>query len=222
MKSTIILAAALLLVGCKTKVNGTLDVSEKLTLNAKKETIQLAAGTYRTQLQFKKTKKLVLKFRDGAQKGKKITLTVPKGVRLSEYNGDFALNSAEVGQPYNLKGHVDTVTKTSGLHRGVESCHETVYRTHCRRVEGERVCERTSVSVEGRRHYTYFYETDDRVFELTLEQPETGAKAAMFDGSRRDTRTVRLHSTGCITAFSGYRYGYRHGGRWGRFGRHNH
>ncbi|TNF27891.1 MAG: hypothetical protein EP319_10385 [Deltaproteobacteria bacterium] len=220
-KSLILIAGLLIFTGCKEKVSGRLDVAQDLQLNRKKDTVTIKEGSYSATLGFKTKKKLTLNLKADGDAGKTFTINLPKGMVVSNRNGDFTLTPAQSGQPYTIDAHVDTVTTTSDLYDGVESCYETITRRRCSvdRQTGERVCHTDSTTVEGRRYYTYFYETDDKVFELSLLNDD-GAKAAYFDGSKRDTRTVRLHSTGCIIKYRDYRYAYRHCRAYGRYGRH--
>lgn len=220
-KSVLLLAGLLIFTGCKEKVRGRIDVSENLQLKRKKDTVTIKEGTYSATLGFKTKKKLTLKLSADGDAGKTITFKIPKGTRVSNRNGDFSLSPAQTGQPYTLNGHVDTITTTSDLYDGVETCYETITRRRCTRDRqtGERVCTTDSTSVEGRRYYTYFYETDDKVFELDLLNAD-GAKAAFFDGTKKDTRTVRLHSSSCVIKYRDYRYRYRHCRGYGRYGRH--
>jgi hypothetical protein len=220
-KSIVLLAGLLIFTGCKEKVRGKLDVAEDLQLNRKKDIVTIKEGSYTATLGFKTKKKLTLKLKADGDAGKKFTINLPKGMVVSNRNGDFTLTPAQSGQPYTINGHVDTVTTTSDLYDGVESCYETITRRRCTRDRqtGDRVCHTDSTTVEGRRYYTYFYETDDKVFELSLLNDD-GARAAYFDGSKRNTRTVRLHSTGCIIKYRDYRYRYRHCRAYGRYGRH--
>jgi hypothetical protein len=218
-KSLALVASVLLLTSCVTKVKGKFDVLENISLKTKKSRVTVTEGTYRATLGFKTKKKLIIKLDLNGESGKKITFKLPKGTRISDYQGDFAIPATATGQDYGIKGHVDTKTETSSLYEGVETCYNSEVIRKCRRNDqGERVCTNVSISVEGRRYYTYFYETDDRIFELDLLN-SNGNKVAMFDGNKRDTRTVRLHSTRCITKYNSYRYGYRHSGRYGRYGR---
>ena len=220
-KSLAIISSLLLLTSCVEKVKGNFDVAENLTLKAGKKTVTITEGTYRATLGFKTKKKLTIKLNVDGDAGKKITFKLPKGTTISNYNGDFKIPATATGQGYAINGHVDTKTETSSLREGVETCHEYETIRKCRRNDaGERVCRNVTISHEGRRYYTYFYETDDRIFELDLMNLN-GSKAAFFDGNRRDSRTVRLHSTGCIVKYRAYRYGYRHRGRYGRYGRRN-
>lgn len=220
-KSLLLIAGTLLFTGCVEKVGGRMDVTEDLKLNLKKDTVTIKEGTYRATLGFKTKKKLTLKLKTEGDAGKKITFDLPKGTILSSRNGDFSLSPAQTGQPYTVNGRVDTVTTTSDLYDGVETCYETITRRRCTtdRQTGERVCHTDSTSVEGRRYYTYFYETDDKVFELDLLNAD-GAKAAFFDGNKRNTRTIRLNSSQCIIKYRDYRYRYRHCRTYGRYGRH--
>ncbi|MBT7609687.1 MAG: hypothetical protein HN576_08015 [Bacteriovoracaceae bacterium] len=225
-KSLVLVASVLLLTSCVTKVRGKFDVMENITLKTKKKMVTIKEGTYRGTLGFKTKKKLTLKLDLDGEAGKKITFTLPKGIRISDYSGDFEIPASTTGQKYGIKGHVDTKTETSRLFEGVETCYNREIITRCRRVPNNnngytRVCTDTSISFEGRRYYTYFHETDDRIFELDLLS-NLGTRMASFDGNRRDSRTIRLHSTPCITKYNSYRYGYRHSGRYGRFGRHRH
>ena len=203
-----------------TKVKGRFDVLESISLKTKKSRVTIAEGTYRATLGFKTKKKLTLKLEINGEAGKKITFALPKGTRISDYQGDFKIPASTAGQDYGLRGHVDTVTTTSSLRDGVETCYNSIVVRKCRRNDqGVRVCRNVSIQSEGRRYYTYFYETDNRIFEIDLLNT-LGNKVSSFDGSRRDSRTVRLHSTSCITRYNSYRYGYRHNGRYGRYGRH--
>jgi hypothetical protein len=220
-KSVILFAGLLILTGCKENIRGKLDVAEDLQLKRKKDTITIKEGSYSATLGFKTKKKLTLKLEADGDAGKKLTFNIPKGMTISNRNGDFSLTPAQSGQPYTINGHVDTVTKTSDLYDGVESCYETITRRRCTRDRqtGDRVCNTDTTTVEGRRYYTYFYETDDKVFELSLLN-QNGARSAYFDGSKRSTRTIRLNSTDCIIKYRDYRYRYRHCRAYGRYGRH--
>lgn len=219
-KSLVLVSSLLLLTSCVEKVKGRFETLENLTLKAGKKEVTVTEGTYRATLGFKTKKKLTLKLSVDGDAGMKITFKLPKGQRISNYNGDFKIPASATGQNYAVHGHVDTKTETSRLYEGVESCTEYERIRKCRRNRdtGERICEDITIAREGKRYYTYFYETDDRIFELDLVNAE-GNKVAFFDGNRRDTRTVRLHSTSCIIKYRDYRYGYRHRGRYGRFGR---
>lgn len=159
MKKLALAFVALLLVsGCE-DLSGLLKVSEKFTVLVKGKAKDIAVGTHSTKLDFEREKITATIDVDG--RNIKVVILLPQSVSLPE-NGPFEINSKQSGQPFDIKGTVQTEITQSELKDGRESCQYYSYEPVC----DQNGCSVQNVPKSGWRDIEYFEETTDKQLQF--------------------------------------------------------
>ena len=210
-----ILVLSFLSVSCM-EVDGTLDVRQDMTFknvkiesNSRKQNMTVPAGRYQAQLEFDSKDKVTLEIKDFYKNRTDIDIEfeIPKGSGIPQDNGTFFLTAAEVDQPYDVSGEVDTDITRSTQRRDQEQCTYTDYERRCQRVcqnicrtrpDGRRVCRQrcenrcrnVRVTRWGWRDIDYHVRTENKDYEVEILQPGTNTTAALFVGNYRKSQTI--------------------------------
>ena len=114
------------LVGCEYPIHGTLQVNSALTLkDHRKHSFELAPGNHYMEVKRDENGgKLQLKMKvlDKSGKKRKVKLHLPDPFSIPDYSGNFAFDSAQIGQSFDLVGSVDTIETDSTPQVNTEPC----------------------------------------------------------------------------------------------------
>lgn len=224
------LATAAILTGCQ-PFGGNLQVFQptkmvlKKTIFGNQKKTTLSPGRYSARLTFKSERKARLII-EGSKKYK-VDIKVPRGDELPRYHGNISFSGSEIGQPWDIKGFVDSETTYSGNMYATESCTYTVRQRVCRIVkdgreghgysterrhgdrdgrrgdrrggdrDGRRECRMEYVTVQGRQRVEFHYRYVNSDIKLKLIAPQTGEKLASFNGDRRESDKIYTYRGSC-------------------------
>lgn len=198
MKKIFLLLLLMSLVSC-VNVSGTFSAYQDLTFVDKDDEIHIVKDRYKAKLKLKSKKKFTLFVKGPKEKGgSKIVFTIPEDEDFPTRNGEIYLTAAEVEQPYNVHGVVDTDTRYEPPRNSTESCTITEKRKVCRWINGKKECYWEEISYPGQREVTYHYEEETRSFILELANPESPSETVgRFSGYKFDRDLVYDYKGPC-------------------------
>lgn len=188
------LSALFLLVGCET-LDGNLDVRESIKLkNDDGKTITLSPEFIENvSIKVKSKKKLELEL-----KGHKFKFAVPKN-SIPSKDGEFTLKSAQIGQPYDIHGAVDTIVTRSGSRYERETCTYQRPVTVCRPVpNGGQVCHTEFQTFYGWRDVRFHVVTFDKSVAIDFFAPNSEDLKAVFNGGNISHQRVYEYQGHCF------------------------
>lgn len=160
-------------------------------------------GTYKVEIE-KKRRGLELTIREGFGRDRFLFKTDQD---LPTENGSFTLSSSESGQPYDLKGDLETTVTESGTFSSTESC---VYDTrwvqkcdyHSCHTHGDTQCcdhhcRMVEEPIYGTQPYEYYNRYTDTKGVFKLLKPSTGRQVAKGTGEKGRTEQVRTWTGTC-------------------------
>jgi hypothetical protein len=147
-----------------------MEVLETLKPHVKKGDKTIEPGTYKAELKIKNNDKAELEiFKSGRRNNPVLPLNL-KGAQVPRENGPINISSVISGQPYNLRGELQTTRTQSPLRRGRESCQEQVPERFCwRDAYGRVYCETRWRTVYGSQDIEYFDRFTDSRITANLE-----------------------------------------------------
>lgn len=154
-----------------------------------------AAGSYSAVLSLEQdgAKKLIalsLKSSFGEQSFK---LPLPEGVQVAD---DFVITGTQIGQNFDLAGHINTQRDDSAEQWARESCTYTTYERVCHWVPGHgnhpghQECYTRQITHYGYQDVRYFYRTTTQ----TLNARFTQSGAALGDFNGQDVRNSKIYT----------------------------
>lgn len=147
MKQLLLMALVAMSVVACDSMKGDLEVESSLTLERKsglfgrnRDTVVVPEGRYEAVLNPTSSKNVNLVLKVEGKKVK-VPFSIPEGTQLPHYSGELLLESADSGQPYDLKIETSSTSHDSGRYSRTESCvlrYDSVYRCHT--IPGETEC----------------------------------------------------------------------------------
>ena len=188
---------ALLLAACD-PITGQMKVSKTFVANYKGffgnvSQTQIKAGNYGASLDFESQTKAVLTLRSAQGEEQSMTLAIPEGAQVPRYSGPISLKGTQSGQPFDIKGEIDTDESDTGSTRTTESCSRTETRQICRRDH----CETETITISGDREVEYHYHSTSTSMSLKLLNPSSKAVLATFSGTRYSSGKVYDYQGSC-------------------------
>lgn len=177
-KIALVLMAFIFVTGCE-DMSGLLKVSEKFSVLVNGRSKVIPEGTHNTKLDFERERITATIEVNG--RNIQVLILLPNTVSLPE-NGPFVIKSEQSGQPFDIKGQIQTTITRSDLKTDRETCE---YRSQ------EPVCDQYGCTIRdvtkwGWRDIEYFEETTDKqLFFNTLSQ--SGVAQSRFDGASKTT-----------------------------------
>ncbi len=185
-------------------LNGNLEVKEAMQvkkkggfLNLKKKMVTLEPGIYTAEVNALGDKNFNLKLtgRDNF----KIPLKTEKDISLPQYDGEFKVSGADLDQPFDVKGKLDTKINRSETREKEESCSYTVTEQRCEKVcvvtndvrKCDVVCNPVQITRYGYRFVRYHNKTTYR--DLDLELLALGSEKALASFSGDSVETVQIN-----------------------------
>ena len=174
-----LLVTVALFVGCE-RIDGQLNVSKDLNLNNTKEnTIKIRVGTYTADINASNDKRIT--FRLNNSRDEKYDFNIPNGTLPT--NGAFSYKSADIGQPVDISGTVDTIVTESGTKETTEACqYQEPVRVCYPKPNGGQECRTEMQTRFGTRLIQYFDKTIDKDVTISFEIANTKKEAAQFTG----------------------------------------
>jgi hypothetical protein len=206
MKSRITLAlGALALTACN-PINGQLKVTQTFSAHSHDnpynctpednrpvcggpvlpDEFQVTPGTYSAGFDLSSRNAAVFSIKVGQGITRNIQLKIPNNNRVPTYSGPISLTHGESGQPFDLRGNINTRESDSAQERGWESCTYTEYHQVC----GPRGCHTETISRPGQQWVEYHYHYTDTSLGVQLFRVGSSSAAATFAGERHSTDRV--------------------------------
>lgn len=160
--------AALFLAGCKTEYTGTVTVQEALRPNVKKGQNVLNPGSYNMTLTIKSKKKAEIEVKLGGRGNNPVIPLNIKNAQLPKENGPIVILGRNSGQPFDIRGVLETRSERGDLRRGREQCSETVPVRDCWGGPHGPRCGTRWENVWGDRDIEYYDVTYHRTFAAQL------------------------------------------------------
>jgi hypothetical protein len=182
-----LMALSLLLVSCE-NIYGTFDVEKAITLNSEDGMRVIRPGTYNATLKIR-SKNIRVEINET-----QYNFSIPKNVKIPTTNGSFVLTSAQVKQPYNLFGQVETNSNYGPTYRQTEACQEQRPYT---------VCTPQGCYTEMRMYYgwaqvVFNIRTDVRSTFVDFRYPQNNDRAASFNAQDVSQTKVYQYRGQCL------------------------
>lgn len=164
---------------------------ERKTIFGKKKKFTVKPGTYKAKLVMTSSKKAKLKI-TGVKHN--IKLKIPSRI---EQNGTTHLSAHQIGQPFDVKIVVDTDWSEGPEQRETEDCTVTKTKKFCERIDGQRVCHKKKIELEGKKRIIFKMDYTDRDVKVKLMNPATQELHMVFKGHDQDSTKRVLHESKC-------------------------
>lgn len=213
MKSILLLAAVTLLTTSCVSLDGTLVVSEKMSvkkkggfLNLGRKNVDIEANQYDAHLTVLGKNNYALILNKGEDRIS-IPLKSEKDLNLPQYDGEIRIAGSDIGQPFDVRGRIDTDISSSPTQEAIESCTWDTRETRChiecqdqvtkddhgvehKENKCQKLCEDYTVTHQGRHEVIFHYTTTHRDLSLELLKEGTSAGVAHFNGSSTETSKI--------------------------------
>jgi|GEM_PF-435767 len=210
---------SLLSVSCL-KLDGNLQVHEKITLkkkggflNLKRINVDIEANSYQAGLKVISKDNFTLSLHRGDDKIL-IPLKAKEEIKIPTFDGEFRVSGSKVEQPYDLVGRIQTDISHGPTQEAIEACtwetRETRCRVECRDVvtkdergverrenKCDKICEDVLITHHGRKEVIFHYKTTYRELDLSFVKENTNHEVAKFDGSDTQVEKVVTRSGIC-------------------------
>lgn len=141
---------------------------------------EVAPGTYDASFDLSSRGSATFSIKLDRNVTRNLALTIPSNNHLPGYSGPISLSHDESGQPFDLRGNIDTKESDSAQHSDWESCTRTEYEQQC----GPHGCTMVPVQVPGQQWVLFHYHYTDTHLSVQVFKPGVSAAAAGFAGER--------------------------------------
>lgn len=190
MNRILLLLLAFVFVGCQ-EFEGQMHVTKSFEAISKRgpfsraKTVVVPADAYSIKVDADDSSASISLELNGEKE--KIRMRIPKN-RIPKEQGAFEVLSEESGQPFNVRGNLDTDYSRSQSYRGWESCSRTVPREVCGYDSGGRwYCTIEYVTVYGQQKVEYYNLTTHRQLDMRLSIPGDANEVVAALGGRNAT-----------------------------------
>jgi hypothetical protein len=178
-KSLLVFGALALLTACH-PIEGQLRVTQAFHATGWSE-FDVPPGTYAASFDLSSRDQAVFHVAGVDGYDRDVYLQIPNNDHLPNYSGPIALSHTESGQPFDLRGTINTKESDSARQSGWENCTYTDYDTEC----GEHGCHQVPVQRPGREFAVFRFHYTDTALAVRLNRAGSPAVAATFTGQRR-------------------------------------
>ena len=155
---------------------------------------QVPPGRFDASFEFASRDSAVFSVKMGSRETRKINLNVPKNNHLPNYSGPISLTASESGQPFDLRGAVDTKESDSERRNEWQHCTRTEWQQHC----DPQGCHAVPVDVPGNQWVVYHYHYTDTSLDLGIFAPGRSEESARFSGRRNLAEKVMEQTGVCL------------------------
>ncbi len=213
MKKLLLLSlVSLLSVSCL-KLEGNLQVNEKMTLkkkggflNLKRINVDVEANTYQASLKVISKDNFTLALHRGDEKIL-IPIKAKEELKVPTFDGEFRIAGSKVEQPYDIVGRIQTDISHGPTQEVIEACtwetKEVRCHVECREIitkdekgverkenRCEKLCEDILITHHGRHEVIFHYKTTFRDLDFSFVKENSSQEVARFDGS--DTAVEKI------------------------------
>ena len=158
----------------------------------------LSPGEYRTDFSFRSKREVLLSIRTSKYNVEEVTVKIPEGKVIPQYAGEFQLSSSESGQPWNLRGIVDTEEEDSSLTYTTESCTYTRRVWECHWNGSNQVCNWVYRTYFGYREVEFYFHETTTNLSLNYYNSSNRALIAKFKGDRKTREKIYTYEGRCF------------------------
>ena len=158
----------------------------------------LSPGEYRTNFSFQSKREVLLSIRTSKYDVEEISITIPEGKNIPQYAGEFELSSNESGQPWNLRGLLDTEEEDSQLTYTTESCTYTKRVWECHWNGNSQVCGWKLRTFFGHREVEYYFHYTTTNLSISYFDPSNRDLIAQFKGDRKTREKIYTYQGRCF------------------------
>ena len=207
MKNLVLFAAALALSACN-PIKGQLNVTQPFTALSDQSSctpdesgqncggvdrITVAPGSYAASFDLSSRSAAVFSIKLDRWNTRNLTLRIPGNNHLPNYSGPISLSHTESGQPFDLRGDIDTKESDGPQQSGWRSCTRTEYEQRC----DQHGCYSVPVQVGGQQYVRYHLHYTDSKLNVQLFSAGSSAAAAGFAGERNVAEQVNEYEGYC-------------------------
>jgi len=196
MKSIQWFSLAFIMLGACNGLKGEMTVESGITLTSGKKEISIQAGSYPSEIIYKKNKRLDIKIKrlDGKRMGT-FRFNLPQELDLealieSPDDSRTFVGSDQNGQNYDLEIVSEKTVEESERYRGWEMCSSLRRVRRCHWEDGRRRCWWDRDYGRGERRVEYFFETTHHTMTCNLHEPGVVETIAVASGERTVTQKV--------------------------------
>ena len=191
----LLLLSLILLTSCETLTGNFSAYEEILLKDSKGESVKIRDGVYLdSKLKLKSKRKLKL-----IVDGTTFTFKIPRGTKIPTENGIIDLSSAEVKQPYDILGSINTEVEHGQVQRDSETCEWQEPYTVCRDdSNGRQICRTEYRTRYGHRDIQFHYDLISKDLTVSLSHPGTNDMTARFEGHQRYYQRVVEYEGRCF------------------------
>ena len=200
-----LVCVALMSVSC-VNLDGQIDIKQSLPakvksgfLHLKTKQIQIAPSLYSASLVAKGDNNFTLRL-EGRD-----TIIVPIKSK-SDLNvpstGAISISHDDIGQPFDLKGRIETDVAESPRVETIQQCSRQVVENHCQKVCDKPdhcniVCKDVTISIPGRQEISFHDETIHRDIQMNFLQIGSASVLASFQGQNTETSRINDYTGEC-------------------------
>lgn len=170
------------------------------------KSVTFVPGNYHARLDFPSHSQvnMTIDYKTASSNQATLSFKMPEGQTFPVASGDVYLSAAQIGQAYDMKGHVDSEYSDSAPQSGSESCSVPVTRTECRWEHnpnghgGRRECRDVIEYRSGRKDVQYYYHETTTHFSLGLFAPNSSSNLAKFAGTTYDRDKIYTYEGPCV------------------------
>jgi len=185
-----------LLGGCKTRVEGQLNVTKDIKLRAfSGDKHLIKVGTYTADLSPNGKEKIALRLNN--DKDERFNFAIPSNVKIPN-NGTIKLTAAQVNQAADVNITVATAVSEGAVQEGYSSCSYELPTQYCYPVpNGGMNCHVEYRTVFGQQWERFFIRTTDKNVTLDVSEASATEVSAQFVGNSIVSDKVILNQTAC-------------------------
>jgi hypothetical protein len=191
-----VMLVAALVTGCKTRVDGQLNVTKDIKLRAfsgDKHLIKL--GTYTADLSPNGSEKIALRLNN--DKDERFNFAIPAGSKLPD-NGTVTYTAAQVGQAADLVVTIETAISESNVQEGYSSCTYQMPTQVCFPIPmGGMNCSIQYQTVFGQQWERFYDRTTDKNVTLNVSEPAATEVSAQFLGNSKTSQRIVISQSAC-------------------------
>ena len=188
--------AATLMGGCKTKVEGQLNVTKDLTLrefSGEKQAIKV--GTYTADLSPNGSSKIALRL--NGDNNQRYNFAIPDGSKLPE-NGTATYTAEQVNQAVDVKVTVATNVTDGQPQEQYQACTYQMPTTVCYPIpRGGVACSTQYQTVWGQQWTRFYNHTTDKNVTLDILEPKATEVSGQFTGNATTVEQVIINQSPC-------------------------
>jgi hypothetical protein len=184
-----------LLSGCKTRVEGQLNVTKEIKLREfSGEKIAIRVGTYTADLSPNGKEKIALRLNN--DNNQRFNFAIPTNVKIPD-NGSVKLTAVQVNQAADVNITVATQVTDGPTQEGYSQCTYQMPMQYCYPSPAGTICHIEYQTVFGQQWVRFFVRTTDKHLTLDVSEVAATEMSAQFIGSSNIADRIILNQSLC-------------------------